>query len=79
MSLASAVVQFVAGIVGVVNAQKPEKTQTCVTWGMSVAILCVTGCILSVVAENGFPFFSFVLGLILPVLYMIGAAKNRVA
>lgn len=79
LSLASAVAEFVAGIVGVVNAKKPEKAQACITWGVIVAVLCVAGCILSVVAGNGFPFFSFILGLVLPVLYMIGAAKNKAA
>lgn len=77
ISLASAVIELIAGIIGVLNAEKPEKAQTCMVWGILVAIMCVVGCILTVVGGQSFPFFSLVTGLVVPVLYIIGAVKNK--
>ena len=73
------VVAFVAGIIGVANAKKPEKAGTCMGWGIVVAALCVAGSILTVVGGSSFPVFSLILGLVLPVLFIIGAAKNKQA
>ena len=48
-------------------------------WGIVVAVLCVAGSILTVVGGSSFPVFSLILGLVLPVLFIIGAAKNKQA
>ena len=75
--LVSAVAELIAGIVGVKNCKKPEKARTCVVWGVIVAVLCVAGSVLTVVGGNSFPVFSLILGLVLPVLYIVGAIKNK--
>ncbi len=77
LTLISAVAELVAGIIGVVNAKSAEKAGLCMAWGIVVAVLCVAGCILTVVGGSDFPVFSLILGLVLPVLFMIGAAKNK--
>ena len=77
ISLVSAVAELIAGIVGVKNCKKPEKALTCVVWGVIVAVLCVAGSVLTVVGGNSFPVFSLILGLVLPVLYIVGAIKNK--
>ena len=77
ISLVSAVAERIAGIVGVKNCKKPEKARTCVVWGVIVAVLCVAGSVLTVVGGNSFPVFSLILGLVLPVLYIVGAIKNK--
>ena len=77
ISLVSAVAELIAGIVGVKNCKKPEKARTCVVWGVIVAVLCVAGSVLAVVGGNSFPVFSLILGLVLPVLYIVGAIKNK--
>ena len=79
LSLVSAIAQLVAGIVGVKNAKRPEKAQTCIIWGIIVALLCVAGSVLTVVGGNAFPVASLLIGLVLPVLYIIGAVKNKAA
>ena len=79
LTLVSAVAELVAGIIGVANAKKPEKAGTCMGWGIVVAVLCVAGSILTVVGGSSFPVFSLILGLVLPVLFIIGAAKNKQA
>ncbi|MBQ3552594.1 MAG: hypothetical protein IJA35_05540 [Clostridia bacterium] len=79
LSLVSAIAQLVAGIVGVKNAKRPEKAQTCIIWGIIVALLCVAGSVLTVVGGDAFPVASLLIGLVLPVLYIIGAVKNKAA
>ena len=75
--LASAVFQLIAGIMGVKNCDKPEKAQTCLVMGIIVAILSVAGNVTSSVLGSSFNITSYVTGLVIPVLYIIGAAKNK--
>lgn len=77
LTLVSAVAELVTGIIGVVNAKRADKAGLCMAWGIVVAVLCVAGCILTVAAGDAFPVFSLILGLVLPVLFIIGAAKNK--
>ena len=77
LTLASAVAELVTGIIGVANAKRAEKAGLCMAWGIVVAALCVIGCILTVAGGDAFPVFSLILGLVLPVLFIIGAAKNK--
>ena len=75
--LASAVFQLIAGIMGVKNCDKPEKAQSCIVIGVIVAILSVSGNIISNVLGSNFNILSYATGLIIPVLYIIGAVKNK--
>ena len=75
--LASAVFQLIAGIMGVKNCDKPEKAQTCLVMGIIVAILSVAGNVISNVLGSDFSVFNYAIGLVIPVLYIIGAAKNK--
>ena len=75
--LASAVFQLIAGIMGVKNCDKPEKAQSCLVMGVIVAILSISGNIISNVLGSSFNILSYATGLIIPVLYIIGAVKNK--
>ena len=75
--LASAVFQLIAGIMGVKNCDKPEKAQSCLVMGVIVAILSVAGNIISNVLGSDFNIINYATGLIIPVLYIIGAVKNK--
>lgn len=75
--LVSAVFQLFAGIMGVKNCDKPEKAQSCLVMGVIVAILSVSGNIISNVLGSSFDIMSYATGLIIPVLYIIGAVKNK--
>ena len=68
--LASAVFQLIAGIMGVKNCDKPEKAQSCLVMG-------VAGNVISNVLGSDFNILSYATGLIIPVLYIIGAVKNK--
>ena len=74
---ASAVFQLIAGRTGVKNCDKPEKAQSCLVMGVIVAILSVAGNIISNVLGSDFNILSYATGLIIPVLYIIGAVKNK--
>ena len=75
--LASAVFQLIAGILGVKNCDKPEKAQSCIVIGVIVAILSVAGNVISNVLGSDFNIINYAIGLIIPVLYIIGAVKNK--
>ena len=75
--LASAVFQLIAGIMGVKNCDKPEKAQSCLVMGVIVAILSVAGNVISNILGSSFNILSYATGLIIPVLYIIGATKNK--
>ena len=75
--LASAVFQLIAGIMGVKNCDKPEKAQSCLVMGVIVAILSVAGNVISNVLGSDFNIMNYATGLIIPILYIIGAAKNK--
>lgn len=77
LMVVSAVSQLVAGIIGVVNCKKPEKAGVCIAWGVIVAVLCIAGTILNSVGGGSFSILSLVLGLVLPILYIIGAVFNK--
>lgn len=71
------VAELIAGILGAANSKKTEKAKTCIVWGVIVAVLSAAGIILNAVGGGDFSAVSVVTGLALPVLYIIGAAKNR--
>lgn len=75
--LASAVFQLIAGIMGEKNCDKPEKAQSCIVIGVIVAILSVAGNVISNVLGSDFNIINYATGLIIPVLYIIGAVKNK--
>ena len=77
LALVSSVISFVAGIMGVKNAAKPEKAQKCIVIGIIVIVLSIIGNILTMVGGGSFSFISLFTGLIIPVLYLLGAFQNK--
>lgn len=78
IALLGAVAEFVAGIIGVVNWNKPNKANTCIVWGIAVAAMCVISNIFTLIGyPENFNLFSLLTGLVIPVLYLIGAFKNK--
>lgn len=51
-------IELITGIIGVMNANKPEKATTCVVWGVIFTMLCIIGNVLFVVC--GLSFFNLV-------------------
>lgn len=70
------VAELIAGIIGVKNCTKPEKATSCLVFGIIVAIFNLLG-IIGAVGGSGFNFMSLVTGLVLPVLFIVGAVMNK--
>ncbi|NLB43153.1 MAG: hypothetical protein GX815_13045 [Clostridiales bacterium] len=75
--LMSAIVSLIAGIIGVKNAAKPEKAQICIVFGVITALFAVLGSLMTVLGGGKFNAGSLIIGLLLPVLYLIGAFQNK--
>ena len=77
LTLGGSAIQLIAGILGVSNAAKPEKANICIIFGILTAALSVLGNILTVASGGNFNFISMLLGLVIPVLYLVGAFQNK--
>lgn len=72
------IVEFVAGIIGIRSWDKPEKAQTCVILGCICVGITVLSNILTLVSySQGFNVFSLLTGLVIPVLFLIGAFQLK--
>ena len=73
----AAIVELIAGIIGVVNCTKPEKAQSCIVIGIIVIALSLLGNILTIACGGEFDVVSLLTGLVIPVLYLIGAIQLK--
>ena len=76
-TLVGGIIQLIAGINGVKHCNKPENAKKCITWGIIVIALAVISNVLEVIGGGKFNVLSFVIGLIVPVLYIYGAFLNH--
>lgn len=76
LSCASVIIDLIAGIMGIVNREKPEKAKVCMNLGITMISITVLNIIFTIISSD-FNFFNAVFGLVLPVLYTLGAAKNK--
>ncbi|MBQ7129210.1 MAG: hypothetical protein IJO19_04410, partial [Clostridia bacterium] len=78
IGLIGCIAEFVAGIIGVANWKKPEKAKTCIVWGIIIIALCVVSNVVTLIAyPKSFSAFSLLSGLVMPILYLIGAYKLK--
>ena len=76
-TLVGGIIQLIAGINGVKHCNKPENAKKCITWGIIVIALAVISNVLQVIGGDKFDVLSFVIGLIIPGLYIYGAFLNH--
>ena len=77
--LIGAVIQLIAGILGVKNHNKPEKATVCIVFGVIIVVAALAGLIMDI---SGGPFgvtqVLMIIGqLVLPVLYLLGAFQLK--
>lgn len=78
LALVGAVAEFVAGIIGVKNWSKVEKAKTCMVWGIIVIAFCIISNVLTLIGyPENFSIVNVLTGLVIPVLYLIGALQNK--
>ena len=77
LALVGGVIELIAGIIGVKNCKDPSKATTCIVWGVLVAVLTVVSLIINSVAGGNFSVVSLITGLIIPILFIIGAVLNK--
>lgn len=77
LALVSSLVSMVAGIIGVINADKPKKAKTCIVFGFLALVSAIIASTLSMMGGNNFKITSLLVGLVLPTLYLIGAFQNK--
>lgn len=77
LRLSAASFSLLQGINGVKHCDKPENAKKCITWGIIVIALAVISNVLEVIGGGKFNVLSFVIGLIVPVLYIYGAFLNH--
>lgn len=70
-------VELAAGILGVKNWNQPAKAQSCIVFGAIIIALSVLSNILNLASGSEFNLFSLLLGLVLPVLYLVGAVQLK--
>ena len=76
-TLVGGIIELIAGINGVKHCNKPENAKKCITWGIIVIALAVISSVLKVIGGDKFDVLSFVIGLIIPGLYIYGAFLNH--
>ena len=79
VALASAAIELAVGIIGIVNCDKVEKADLCLMGGIVTAGLCVLGSLILPIITPGssVSVFGLLTGLVCPILFCIGALKNK--
>ncbi len=73
----SAVIEIIAGVKGKKNCNNPAAAQSLIIWGVVSAVISVIGNVLFATSGVGVQVVSIILGLVLPILYIIGAVQLK--
>ena len=77
LSVIISVINIVAGIVGVINSDRPENAGVCFIFGFITLISSVFASTLSMLGGKSYQISSLLIGLIIPILYLVGAYQNK--
>ncbi|MDR3178558.1 MAG: hypothetical protein LBT82_00675 [Oscillospiraceae bacterium] len=69
---------LITGTLGILNSEKIEKAKDCVIFGIIYLVLFLTNGIIATLSLN-YPLVILIclVGAVLPVLYLVGALKNK--
>ena len=76
ISTLAVVLEMTAGILGIRNCNRPDKAQSCFIMGVIIIVYQLANAIYATIAGS-FSIITTIIGLILPVLYVWGALKNK--
>ena len=77
LAFVGSAIELIAGILGVRYADRPEKAKTCIVCGVLVILMTLLSQVISAVSGGEVNFLSALTGLLVPILYVIGAFKNQ--
>lgn len=77
LATAGGIINLVAGILGVINASKPEKAKILIIFGILSLAVLLLGNIVDFVAGDGVNVLNLLKGVVLPALYLAGAFQNQ--
>lgn len=77
ITVLTAVFYLILGILGVRNCDKPEKCGVNFVLGIIVLVLVVIGLVVNVATTDPSGALSSVVGLVLSILYVMGAKENK--
>ena len=82
-AIVSALFSLFVGLMAILNSAKPEKASKVFLLGIIAAILVIVDLVLVLALGGGllgaWPWISTIIGLVLPVLIIVGAKKNMAA
>lgn len=77
LAFVGSAIELIAGILGVRYANRPEKAKTCIVCGVLVILMTLLSQVISAVSGGEVNFLNALTGLLVPILYVIGAFKNQ--
>lgn len=79
LSLISSILYLLLGILGIKNWQKPEKANICIVVDIIFILLTLINNICNIIINSLSPifYFSIIISLVLPVLYLVAAFQLK--
>ncbi len=78
LALIGVVINLTAGILGIRHTTNPEKANTLILFGILSLIVAIISAAISIFTDQDQSIFVAAAGLVLPILYIYAASKNRV-
>lgn len=72
-----ALVELIAGIIGVSTANKGKKGTTCVVLGLIILVVAIANVVVTIISTGSIAIPSLIIGLLLPVIYLIGGINQK--
>ncbi len=76
LAFGGSILELIAGIMGVKYCDDPQKAKMLVGYGVIIVAICILNNIIGLIIGAGFSVVSLLVGLVIPILYIIGASKN---
>lgn len=73
----ASVIEFIAGIKGIVACSDPQEGASCIKWGIFIVALTIASTIIGFIDGGKLNITSLVLNLLLPGLYIYSAMQMR--
>ena len=77
LAFVGSLIELIAGVMGVRYADRPEKAKPCIVCGVLVILMTLLSQVISAVSGGEVNFLNALTGLLVPILYVIGAFKNQ--